>query len=1416
MTPTLAVRASTSFHSLSKPLPHSPPRKSSWIFGNVAWRPLPLRSGFLFVFALVTAAFIGVLEFILERSQKNGAAFFPTTVFQDYCVNYIPLILGVFYGLAFASVDHDIKRLEPYFQLSKPGGVTAEHSLFLDYPYTLALSAPITALKRKHWVVACSSIALLLITFGVTPLSSAFVSKDTVYRTSMVPITRANLMPLNEQNRNLSAAFSYAAYSAQYLNGTLPPFTTPDYGVLPFKPTDTIQPNTGELWVANTTLYEASLQCTPGTVDALPELDPDGEWMGPQLQVSNADKSCKIMIQADWADKYSPYVAWMINERFLRYRQSLLYHGKSDQLVQCSDEKLKNIMIGFWGRPITPQLVVKKNGAKFMKYEFNRTAVVFCYPKTTAQDVEVTINPKFMDIQNITRREPTTRNFSGINITYWNNIMVGQESAAFTELFNVSTGLVIPKNRRTTWDYFRTRDPSSQDITSKFQGLPDHTSQLLRRPQFHTLMDEFGARPMPDQAEIWTPTVARRSDMFPYDPTQGYGLSGYIRPINTWIPNPNSLTPFGLSLQEDLEALFDHNTLTNMFSTAYRYLFAVAIGAGLSQYNNQTLKGRAKGGTSQAQRQYTQIGYVADVQWVRCLQVVLSLILAAILVLMVLLWNRKCNLSGDPGTLASAMASADEGVLREFEGAEFMTEKELLTFLKKKNYRYCLCEDRIMIIQGPINPVSSSTAVLDQDKVVCHKPWSLTVYVGVFSVLLLITTVIVLVVLFVQNEKYGGFQVPGNNFQYNLYSSYLPTIVAMAFEAFLVLLAGHVALLYPFTQLRDEKKTSSAGPLSINYDKLPPHLQLYGALKTENYLLATLSMSVLIANVIAVALGVLFQKDFKEFYQTGKVNIMGSPDSISLFNTTTLNQGVQHREYDMLYASAGDALGFKPRPWTTEEFYYLSFVDKTSDRDPRANYTAETWGFGVDVTCQPLSKTNINNTWYQEVLTAPINNSLIYSSYPGPWYHQRLGADVNSTNPWAFYAVWVQYMGLPPSPLPDTTNPTTPSKVQTRTIIPSIASEIHSFNVETPKLVPPPTVVTNNPTKTPMLPTVTRSFTSFEGPRTTAIAISTSVTGNFRFTVVTTASTPTASATHSLPTTTVGAIFPTRVFTRPSGNPKLQIELAKRDSLISTTMPDTRHVTGNIITCNHSPKLLKRKLEITNLTEGTIRSEGDIVIPADSQKNKIPGFDKIIENFKTMLVRVNSLDYFSTYRETGPQNWVTFLVQQEGLRLNGNFTIYDNSEESARAMERVYKRLFAIYMQLHSDEIFNTTGKPQESVVGSTFFRKDSRVIMGPIAFWTAAALILLCVPITIWTYTTLFNGFVCHEPTSLAATYAAFYASDAIEDVAGTEGIRSAERAKRLKALGHTYGYGWFLSQDSKKHYGIHRADKRDFGWIV
>jgi hypothetical protein len=51
-------------------------------------------------------------------------------------------------------VDLDVKRLEPWFQLSVKHGTIAENSILLQYPFDFLPFVPISALRRRSVIIS--------------------------------------------------------------------------------------------------------------------------------------------------------------------------------------------------------------------------------------------------------------------------------------------------------------------------------------------------------------------------------------------------------------------------------------------------------------------------------------------------------------------------------------------------------------------------------------------------------------------------------------------------------------------------------------------------------------------------------------------------------------------------------------------------------------------------------------------------------------------------------------------------------------------------------------------------------------------------------------------------------------------------------------------------------------------------------------------------------------------------------------------------------------------------------------------------------------------------------------------------------------------------------------------------------------
>jgi len=130
---------------------------------NKPWRPLTLRAPTITASLIITVALIALIEYINKISIQEKALFFaeraedfPMGVVFSY--RYLPQMIVVALGVGWAAVDLDVKRLEPYFQLSKPEGATASNSIFLHYPFDFIAFVPINAARKGRVLIQIYSV----------------------------------------------------------------------------------------------------------------------------------------------------------------------------------------------------------------------------------------------------------------------------------------------------------------------------------------------------------------------------------------------------------------------------------------------------------------------------------------------------------------------------------------------------------------------------------------------------------------------------------------------------------------------------------------------------------------------------------------------------------------------------------------------------------------------------------------------------------------------------------------------------------------------------------------------------------------------------------------------------------------------------------------------------------------------------------------------------------------------------------------------------------------------------------------------------------------------------------------------------------------------------------------------------------
>lgn len=145
------------------------------------WKPIPMRSGYIIMLAVVSLTLAGVQEYLWQRSRQleesgdglityNEVTDISTTDFFSW--KYLPTLVTVFYGVLWQVADYEVQRLEPYYQLSQPAGNTAERSLNLDYVTMWSYLVPYKAIKYRHWTVLVSVLGTILATTATPSLQT--------------------------------------------------------------------------------------------------------------------------------------------------------------------------------------------------------------------------------------------------------------------------------------------------------------------------------------------------------------------------------------------------------------------------------------------------------------------------------------------------------------------------------------------------------------------------------------------------------------------------------------------------------------------------------------------------------------------------------------------------------------------------------------------------------------------------------------------------------------------------------------------------------------------------------------------------------------------------------------------------------------------------------------------------------------------------------------------------------------------------------------------------------------------------------------------------------------------------------------------------------------------------------------------
>ena len=182
-------------------------------------------------------------------------------------------------------------------------------------------------------------------------------------------------------------------------------------------------------------------------------------------------------------------------------------------------------------------------------------------------------------------------------------------------------------------------------------------------------------------------------------------------------------------------------------------------------------------------------------------------------------------------------------------------------------------------------------------------------------------------------------------------------------EPFWVLVGCYLALYQPYIALRRGNATPAAS-LGLKYTNIPPVLIAPRALRHGHIFLFLASMMVITANILAVALGGIFDRSLQPLASDITVTYPFTTSIDTEIQTVHTGAGpvntfAKDLEEHWLLVNTNVIEGTDLLPWVTDEFYFLPF--EWAPGNNTGLRTSTTQGYGGSLTCQLLAE----NTFQQ-------------------------------------------------------------------------------------------------------------------------------------------------------------------------------------------------------------------------------------------------------------------------------------------------------------------------------------------------------------------------------------------------------------------------------------------------------------------
>lgn len=827
------------------------------------WKPATLRRPFLLSVILITLGLLALVQVLIIYDQQHDGILFATKISElgagyIFLYRYFPTIISVTYGLVWHWIDVDTRRIEPYRQLSKPGGASARDSLLLHYPTDLLAFVPLKALRRRHWSVVISSSALVLVGMGLTPLQAAMFATETVTKSSVQPMQLSSQrLSIADQAAQVTANYTYSVSNIIWLDERLPQFMSREAAFTPFRPAENGTIHMNETWSATTTSFGVDVHCEAAKLNSTTKWPTWDSSQGCQVSTPFGPDGTDIIGTIDDSDgsevkEFQPFFAGNQN-----------HDGLADYYLSpyCPESASNVFMVAM---------------AKNRRSENDAPGPVtrlFCETAYYEQTVATTVRQDDRSI--------------------------------------VHTGDSSPK----------TPLPAGTFNTSLFEW------QINMATQQNTVRSAIPSTAWPDQS----PNLAKLPISFPATNIKmthivGLAIGAYPRPTEDYM---------------------DPQVLAASYQAIHRLLFARSmVDAMKVDFEDFQETNGTRTYQTQAIRIVPRFAYAVES--------VLASVALMTAILMIMSWGRFLNLTSNPESMLALMklTKGQHDLHEQFAPHDRSSWHDLKAGTSESAYAVHLSHDGQ---ESSLELLSTDTEDTEDDKLAgtnsknsIEYPFELSIVVGIIFTLGLAAALVGAAYLY-QTGLSSGLSLPTQNlFVRQMLENYIPMIIATLIEPVWVVLNRLLCLLQPFEELR----STDAHPersIELNYSSLPPQFVLFKALKARHIVLAAVCAMALLSNVLAVALGGMFNEEILDVGRT--------LDATQLYRRV-LREGVENATKlrpNPYYAAMANFTSDTPMPpWTDDTAFYIPVTLPGGLNDSDHFEAQNVPSIGVNMSCELL------------------------------------------------------------------------------------------------------------------------------------------------------------------------------------------------------------------------------------------------------------------------------------------------------------------------------------------------------------------------------------------------------------------------------------------------------------------------------